>query len=514
MSEPDAFPRQDSDLRGIVAPTLEDPLVRAASEPIGGPHGKRSAGHPWWTPVRVVLAVMCLTWLGAMAQKGPCAADGWSGDNERYAELCYSDIPNLYVPRGFAERILPFSDTEGRYEDLEYPAVIGYFTYAATLVTHVLNGWPDVTERAAADAELVGAVPGVDDERKDFFVVNAVLLAPFMLLAAWFLAGAHRGRPWDAMAFAAAPAVVLTGLINWDALAIAAVAGTFWAWSRGRPVLAGVMIGLGTAAKLYPLFLFGAILVVALRRRRPRLAGLAASGGAVAWVAANAPAWLYGFEGWAGFWGFNSERGADLGSVWLVLAQWGYAGPDTLNLLSWGLFALACLGVLVLGLRAKHVPRLAQLALLVLVAFLLVNKVYSPQYVLWLLPVAVLARPRWRDLLIWQAGEAFYFVMVWMYLGGFSAPAADGADDRLYQLAIIVRVLAQLWLVAVVLRDIRRPEHDPVRPPGDLDGDPMWPASYDARSAVGQDDVIEVGGGEAHLDRDLAADRGHRDALR
>ena len=52
-------------------------------------------------------------------------------------------------------------------------------------------------------------------------------------------------------------------------------------------------------------------------------------------------------------------------------------------------------------------------------AFLLVNKVYSPQYVLWLLPLAALARPRWRDLLIWQACEVFYFFAVWMHIAGF-----------------------------------------------------------------------------------------------
>lgn len=507
--------RPDADQ--VVAPTHEDPFVREASTAVGGPHGRRSAGHPWWTPVRVLLALTSVVWLLAMAQKAPCAADGWSGENSRYAQMCYSDVPYLYVGRGFAERVLPYSDTGGRYPDLEYPVVIGYFTHATALATHAVNGWPDVATRAGFEVDALNALPDVDAERGDFFLMTAVLLAPFMLLATYFMAGAHRRRPWDAAPFVLAPVVVLTGLVNWDALAVVAVAGALWAWARGRPVLAGVMVGLGTAVKLYPLFLLGAFLVAGLRRDRVGLVVRAVLAAVVAWVLVDLPAWLYGYDGWTGFWGFNADRGADLGSLWLLASQWGLvAEPGTINVVSWVFFVAVCLGVLVLGLRLRHTPRIAQLAFLVLLGFLLVNKVYSPQYVLWLLPLAVLARPRWRDLLVWQAGEVVYFVMVWMYLGGFSAPATEGADDHAYQVAIIVRVLAQLYLAAVVLRDMVRPEHDPARPPGQPDTDPMWPD--DALPAVSgrghQHDLVEGRDGEPDLHPHLVADGRHVRAQR
>ena len=56
---------------------------------------------------------------------------------------------------------------------------------------------------------------------------------------------------------------------------------------------------------------------------------------------------------------------------------------------------------------------------LILTVFLLTNKVFSPQYCLWYLPVVVLAIPRWRLLLVWQLTELtvvttrfYYFINV------------------------------------------------------------------------------------------------------
>jgi uncharacterized membrane protein len=422
----------------------------------------------------VVLAVAALAWTLAIVQKSPCAAEEWSGETSRYAKMCYSDMPYLYVGRGFAELVVPFTDTDGRYPDLEYPVVIGYFAYGTAAITQGLRGWPDLEARRQLPAGDIYSVPGVWGERGTYVAVSAVLLGLVSVLAAGFLAGAHRGRPWDAMGYAAAPAVVLTGLINWDVLAVLCVAVAFWAWSRGRVTLAGLMIGLGTATKLYPLFILGALLVVSLRRRELPAFFSASTAAAGAWLAVNAPAMAFGWEHWKGFWTFNADRGADLGSIWLVFAQAGAKiTPDFINRASWLFFLGVCVAVLVLGLRAERTPRIAQLAFLIVAGFLLVNKVYSPQYVLWLLPLAALARPRWRDLLIWQAAEAFYFAAVWWYLGGFTSPA-DGSTDHVYWLAIVLRICAEVYLMALVARDILKPWNDPVRADG-LTDDPMQP---------------------------------------
>jgi hypothetical protein len=46
------------------------------------------------------------------------------------------------------------------------------------------------------------------------------------------------------------------------------------------------------------------------------------------------------------------------------------------------------------------------------------------------LPLAVLARPRWRDVLIWQIGEVVYFVAIWWHLAGITAGAQLITDEQ------------------------------------------------------------------------------------
>ncbi|MEO7421289.1 MAG: glycosyltransferase 87 family protein [Ornithinibacter sp.] len=433
------------------------------SEIVGGPAGGHALAHRWWVPVRVVMAVFVVVFTLAVVQHQPCLKTNWSGDQARYAKMCYSDVPYLYTARGYAEGLWPYADTAGRYAVTEYPVGISYLAWVAAQLTELDPSGPPLSARHLGDPAQLWAQPGMTKEVNTYFLITALLLFGFGLLATWFLARAHPGRPWDALYFALSPSLLMTGLINWDLMAVALVAGALWAWGRGRPLLSGVLLGLGAATKLYPLFLLGPILVVAWRHRRMRWFVLAAGGAVISWVLANVPAWVSGWDRWKVFWTFNSDRGADLGSLWLVLQHAGHSvTPQTINAWSWAAFGGICLAVAVLGLRAAHPPRVAQLAFLVVAGFLLVNKVYSPQYVLWLLPLAVLARPRWRDLLIWQAGELVYLAAVWMYLGGWLESSA-GEDVPAYDLAIWVRVAAQLYLIVVVVRDIVWTEYDPVR---------------------------------------------------
>ena len=333
----------------------------------------------------------------------------------------------------------------------------------------MLTGWFFELERRIT--ALLGGQQGTDLTEAQirastliFVDVNTVLLGALLLIALWAQVRTDDDRPWDAMMLAASPCLAAAALINWDLLPVALTALAMLSWSRSKPALTGVLLGLGIAAKLYPGLLIGPLFLLCLRGRRMPDFVTTLCTTILSWGAVNLPVLLLAPDAWQSFWAFNSDRGGDLGSIWYVLSLAGYE-VQNLNAVSAGLFALCCLAIGVLIIMAPRRPRFGAMAFLVLVAFLLTNKVYSPQYVLWLLPLLILARPQWRDWLIFTAGELIYFVAIWWHLGGLLTPG-DSSADRIYWLAVLIRLSTQSWVAIMVVRDAVRPEFDPVRADG------------------------------------------------
>ena len=115
----------------------------------------------------------------------------------------------------------------------------------------------------------------------------------------------------------------------------------------------------------------------------------------------------------------------------------------------------------VLALVAPRRPRVAQLAFLVVAIFLLTSKVWSQQFTLWLLPLLVLARPRWGAFLVWQVAEVLYFLAFYGELLG--ASGRQVFPEGVFVLAASLRWVTVAALCVLVVREVLRPERDVVR---------------------------------------------------
>jgi uncharacterized membrane protein len=239
-----------------------------------------------------------------------------------------------------------------------------------------------------------------------------------------------------------------------------------------------VLLGLAVATKFYPVVFFGPLLLLCLRAGRMRAFTVTTAAAAVTWLAVNLPVAIAAPAGWSRFYQMSATRAADWGSIWYFFQteHWPLLGGlsvDALNKLSLAVFALGCLLAAVLILAAPRRPRLPQMFLLVLALFLLDNKVWSPQYVIWLVPLVVLARPRLPAYLLWQAAEVGYFFAIWSYLVTLLAinpvPADGGIGNGPYFAALLARFLTVTLLCVLVVVDILRPAADVVRAAGEDD---------------------------------------------
>lgn len=486
------------------SPATEEPLARGFITFLGGRIGRHAdvGVARWWTPVRV-LTLTSLVFLafgflskanclqGTRGEGGGVDLD-WSGDRQ-YVSACYNDVIPLYHGRGLDQPGFPYAYSwqEGdltRY--MEYPVLAGLF--------QGLTGW-----LTRLTYPVIEALPFTVAEAAWYFCLTAFLLAGLWVITVRIVADLVGNRIWDAVLVAASPLIVVHAFTNWDIPSVTAVAAALLLVKKGRPGWAGVAVGLGTAFKLWPLFILGAYLVLAVRSLQWRPMTRMTITAAASWAVVNVPVLLAYPAAWKEFLRLNSERGWEWTTVWAVVARatgWtgfdsGAGAPTILNAVTFLLFAGACLAIFVLGLRVRRRPRVAELVFLIVAAFLLVNKVWSPQYSLWLLIPAVLALPRWRLLLSWMVAEAAVWPVLMWHMHGVEN---NGAPGELLNLVIVIRGAFIIVMMVLVIRQMLGRGHDKVAAAHEgldpLAGAFGWADRLSRRSAAGRDGASHTAG--------------------
>src|SRR5690625_526760 len=423
-----------------------------------GAHGRP---HRWWTPVRVVLAIAALTFSVSLVAEVPCAAGAWWDSPRDSAYACSTDFATDYAMSGLAERIPAWDATGQHVVRPEQTTPDAALSYVAASAAQALTGGADVDERRTQPVVDLVSDDEVRAETIAFIAVSALVQLVAFLVGVLLLVRSNAAHPYAVTAAAGALVIVFTTLLGWDMVLFALVCATWWAWNSRRHGLAGACIGIAGAMTFWPLLLIPALALAALRTGSAARIGRMVGAAIVAWVCCVAP--LVVISGGAYFDPLGTYADVDIGtgSVWSLLGDLGIEpSGDAMKLILVIGMVLVLMGASILALKARTAPSAPALALVILIGWFVLTKTYEPQYALALLPFAALAWPYWRDLLIWQAGEIiFVFVASW-HAGGYTLDTGD--VDRVYPLAIALRIAAQLWLASrVVLAHYDR-THDPI----------------------------------------------------
>jgi uncharacterized membrane protein len=375
--------------------------------------------------VAVLSLVASVVVLAGAVQKAPCANREYVEQRRGVTFQCYSDIAELLKTEQLLGSRLPFIDPCAPSADDcdEYPVLSMYAMRATAWLAWGTDPYPS------------------------FFWLNVVVL---VLCAIGTVIVLERMGARTIL-FAGAPVLAIYGTMNWDLIPVLlATAGTWW-FLRRRPGRAGVALGAGAAAKVYPALLAVPFAIDAWRQGRRRTAQALIGATAATWLAVNLPFAILGTDGWWTFFRFNAERPAEYDSLWRVACWVGVCAPTpVVNAASLLLTIAGTLWVWRARLsRDPEMPRW-QLAFPLLVLFVLTNKVWSPQYGLWLLPWFALVAPTFRPYIALQAAEVLVFITRFSFFG--TLQGRSGVSYSVVALALVLRAAALGWVLVEWVR--------------------------------------------------------------
>jgi hypothetical protein len=221
-----------------------------------------------------------------------------------------------------------------------------------------------------------------------YFTVNTVILALFALGTTYLLylllkqKGYDLSRLWYFWIFA--PSFLFYGTINYDLPVVFLIVLSVYLFTKEKYYSSISFLAIGMVVKIFPIFLLPVLLWKAPKHLRIKLAllfGIIAVGLNVPYMLSDFNAWIFPYV-----WQISSNlsKGPDQGTYWWLIY------PLTGKFTGW--LSLILFGGLYLFTTFKmRKAHLYDLCLNVIFLFLLTDRIYSPQYNLYLLPFLVLA---------------------------------------------------------------------------------------------------------------------------
>ena len=205
--------------------------------------GPARAGHPWWTPTRVLLLLAAVVFALGMVQKSGCY-DAPLGLRRAPLHAHVLLRPALPLHRARAGR--------AGLALLRRPAGAGPLRGDGVPRRHLLlrvrRRVGDALGRPARRTSMRGATSRPATWSAPTRCRRSCASSSSSTRSAsprWRCCrrgcwpGSIRGGRGTRPPSPLSPALLLTGLVNWDMLAVVFVAGALWTWARGRPVATG-----------------------------------------------------------------------------------------------------------------------------------------------------------------------------------------------------------------------------------------------------------------------------------
>ena len=374
-------------------------------------------------PLATLILLAILATLLGIFKFSSCEGNGWATPAQ-YIHACYSDIPALYGARDLDKDQWSYSSTT---DAVEYPVLTGTVMWILALAT-----------------------PAGENDILNYYRLNIAFLAALFIFVVVIV---YRIRPQFSYLAAIAPAAIGSLYINWDLWAIISMMLSIYWFDRKKYKHSAIAIGISISTKFLPVFLLLPIVLILWRRNEVKelIRYIAITVGT--FVAINLPVFLTTPEGWLRFYELNFDRGQDWGSLWYALTSLGVNLGNTNFFAILALF-LSVLFISLLIFSTKEVLTLADVSFIVLALVMIASKVYSPQYILWLVPLAVIAMSTRKDLhafWIWQIAEVIYHVAIWQHLATVTG-AKFGLPLGGYALITLLRIVACLYFVGVLVK--------------------------------------------------------------
>lgn len=318
----------------------------------------------------------------------------------------YSDIFN-------EDRIIPEAKKIPYLEKpIEYPVITGFFIYfmwyfGKNLLGYVVLTWIFLTIfTIITSLTLYKLVKILKIDKKRLF---------------WFVIFA--------------PSLIVFGVYNWDVIAIMFMVLAIYFFHQNKHIYSAVFLSLGFSAKLFPVVLLPIMLLKTDIKKSVKMVIVFLS----AFLLLNGYFIVNSLETWKTTYIFHSLREPNIDSIWALTGL----STSAINILSLALFLVFYFALIYNHKRYDFIA-LSFASVLLLLIF---NKIFSPQYILWLLPFFVLSNVTKK---VFYSLETSNLIVFFSSLN-FIFASKEQIFLSISKAAVIARILLLAYIVYSVL---------------------------------------------------------------